>query len=79
MKAIGFQLRKNAIYRKNIFKVLKMIWFDAKVSKQADLYYLSKVFTSWRETIKNEKKKDNHMALKQYCRSLKRQYFYRIL
>lgn len=35
--------------RKNIFKVFKMIWYDKKVSKQADLYYVSKVFTEWRK------------------------------
>lgn len=34
--------------QKNIFQVFKMIWFDSKVKKQVDMYYLSKIFIAWK-------------------------------
>ena len=53
-----------------------MIWYDGKVVRQVDLYYLSKIFTYWKNTAIKEKKKSNAIALKQYAKSIRRQYFY---
>jgi hypothetical protein len=37
--------------KKNIFDVFRIVWYDKKVKNQADLYYLSKIFTGWRTAI----------------------------
>ena len=63
----------------NIFKVFRMIWYDARVSKQADLYYLSKIFSAFREATAKSKKRGEIVALRQYCRSLKRIYFNKLI
>ncbi len=34
-----------------------MIWFDYKVKRQVDLYYLSKIFSSFKNAVTNDRKK----------------------
>ncbi len=34
-----------------------MIWFDYKVKRQVDLYYLSKVFSSFKNGVANDRKR----------------------
>lgn len=43
--------------KKNIFQVFKMIWFDSKVKCQVDLYYLSKIFSAFKNAAANERKR----------------------
>ena len=56
-----------------------MIWYDSKVIRQVDLYYLSKIFTHWKTAVSKQKKKENNMALKIYAKNLKKTYFYILL
>ena len=53
-----------------------MIWYDAKVARQVELYYLSKIFTSWKTAAMKEKKKNENMALSIYAKNLRKNYFY---
>ena len=53
-----------------------MIWYDSKVIRQVDLYYLSKIFAHWKTAAQKQKKKDNHLALKLYAKNLRKTYFY---
>lgn len=52
-----------------------MLWYDGRVKKQADLYYLSKIFVKLRETTRIERKRSDHLALRQYCYQLKKIHF----
>lgn len=84
---IGIEKEKKILYniakrqeklKKNIYQVFKLIWFDSKVKRQVDLYYLSKIFSALRNSTAKQRKKWENLALKQYCKSLKRTYFYKI-
>lgn len=61
--------------KKNILQVFKMIWYDSKVKRQVDLFYLSKIFSALKSAVAAQQKKSQNLAIKHYCRSLKRRYF----
>jgi hypothetical protein len=37
--------------KKNILQVFKMIWYDSKVKRQVDLFYLSKIFSALKSAV----------------------------
>lgn len=77
-KIIVSNKKKEEKLKRNIYQVFKMIWFDSKVKRQVDLYYLSKIFSAFKNSVASSRKKSDNQALKQYCRSLKRRYFQKI-
>ena len=52
-----YRLKTEEKIKTNIFKVFKMLWYDAKVVRQIDLYYVSKIFSLWKNVIAKERKK----------------------
>jgi hypothetical protein len=74
-KALINKKKKDEKMERNIFQVFKMVWFDSKVKRQVDLYYLSKVFLAFKNAAASSRKKSDNQAMKQYCRLLKRRYF----
>lgn len=57
------------------FRALKMLLFDRKISNQIDLYYLSKIFYSFKSVTDKESKRDKQKAYRMYFRNLKKRIF----
>lgn len=54
---------------------MKMKLFDRRIYKHIDNYFLSKVFTAFRNVTEKESKKMNQKAYRQYFKHLRRRMF----
>lgn len=49
--------------------------YDRRIIGQVDLYYLSKIFSRFKETLNKMQKKNNQKAAKAYISNLRKRFF----